>query len=67
MYGPDLQGFVFRNERVTNWGFLQRKIRLLEEENVSLKLEVNHVKTLTQGLEEKEQQLLTDCTKQIGM
>lgn len=57
---------IFRTERVTNLGLLQRKIRLVEEENVALKLEVNHIKTLTQSLEEKEQQLVTDFSKKLG-
>uniref|UniRef100_A0A914WCA7 HAP1 N-terminal domain-containing protein n=1 Tax=Plectus sambesii TaxID=2011161 RepID=A0A914WCA7_9BILA len=44
---------------------LQRKMTKLEEENSNLKNEALHLKKLTTGLEEKEQQLVSDCVRQL--
>uniref|UniRef100_A0A5S6QDY3 HAP1 N-terminal domain-containing protein n=1 Tax=Trichuris muris TaxID=70415 RepID=A0A5S6QDY3_TRIMR len=45
---------------------LQKKLKLLEEENSNLKLEANHLKSLTESLEEREQQLINDCVRQLS-
>ncbi|KFD61537.1 hypothetical protein M514_00928 [Trichuris suis] len=45
---------------------LQKKLKLLEEENSNLKLEANHLKSLTESLEEREQQLISDCVRQLS-
>ncbi|XP_045179167.2 trafficking kinesin-binding protein 1-like isoform X3 [Mercenaria mercenaria] len=44
---------------------LQKKIRSLEDENLQLHLETSKLKGLTEGLEEKEQQLVNDCVQQL--
>ncbi|XP_042310119.1 trafficking kinesin-binding protein 2 isoform X2 [Sceloporus undulatus] len=44
---------------------LQDKLRELEEENVSLRTKACHLKTETMTYEEKEQQLVSDCVKEI--
>ncbi|XP_028317241.1 trafficking kinesin-binding protein 1 isoform X1 [Gouania willdenowi] len=44
---------------------LQRKLKELEEENLSLRSEANHLKSETETYEEKEQQLVNDCVKEL--
>ncbi|XP_044287802.1 trafficking kinesin-binding protein 2 isoform X1 [Varanus komodoensis] len=44
---------------------LQDKLRELEEENISLRTKACHLKTETMTYEEKEQQLVSDCVKEI--
>lgn len=44
---------------------LQRKLKDLEEENLSLRSEANHLKSETETYEEKEQQLVNDCVKEL--
>ncbi|XP_033849018.3 trafficking kinesin-binding protein 1 isoform X9 [Acipenser ruthenus] len=44
---------------------LQRKLKDLEEENVVLRSEACHLKTETITYEEKEQQLVNDCVKEL--
>ncbi|KAG1940121.1 trafficking kinesin-binding protein [Pimephales promelas] len=44
---------------------LQRKLKDLEEENLSLRSEANHLETETISYEEKEQQLVNDCVKEL--
>ncbi|XP_028978779.2 trafficking kinesin-binding protein 1 isoform X1 [Esox lucius] len=44
---------------------MQRKLRELEEENLSLRTEACHLKTETETYEEKEQQLVNDCVKEL--
>ncbi|XP_041101044.1 trafficking kinesin-binding protein 1-like isoform X7 [Polyodon spathula] len=44
---------------------LQRKLKDLEEENVALRSEACHLKTETITYEEKEQQLVNDCVKEL--
>ncbi|XP_053506989.1 trafficking kinesin-binding protein 1 [Ictalurus furcatus] len=44
---------------------LQRKLRDLEEENLSLRSEASHLKSETETYEEKEQQLVNDCVKEL--
>ncbi|XP_062972231.1 trafficking kinesin-binding protein 2 [Elgaria multicarinata webbii] len=44
---------------------LQDKLRELEEENLSLRTKACHLKTETMTYEEKEQQLVSDCVKEI--
>ncbi|XP_067892169.1 trafficking kinesin-binding protein 2 isoform X2 [Heterodontus francisci] len=44
---------------------LQSKLRELEEENLSLRSEACHLKTETINYEEKEQQLVNDCVKEL--
>ncbi|XP_056154152.1 trafficking kinesin-binding protein 1-like isoform X2 [Lampris incognitus] len=46
---------------------LQRKLKELEEENLSLRSEANHLKTETETYEEKEQQLVNDCVKELRL
>ncbi|XP_063755288.1 trafficking kinesin-binding protein 1-like [Eleginops maclovinus] len=48
-------------------GTLQRKLKELEEENLSLRSEANHLKSETEIYEEKEQQLVNDCVKELRM
>ncbi|KAK1880617.1 Trafficking kinesin-binding protein 1 [Dissostichus eleginoides] len=48
-------------------GTLQRKLKELEEENLSLRSEANHLKSETETYEEKEQQLVNDCVKELRM
>ncbi|XP_008118728.1 trafficking kinesin-binding protein 2 isoform X1 [Anolis carolinensis] len=45
---------------------LQDKLRDLEEENLSLRTKACHLKTETMTYEEKEQQLVSDCVKEIS-
>ncbi|XP_072317713.1 trafficking kinesin-binding protein 1 isoform X2 [Eucyclogobius newberryi] len=44
---------------------LQKKLKDLEEENKSLRSEANHLETETISYEEKEQQLVNDCVKEL--
>ncbi|XP_076842493.1 trafficking kinesin-binding protein 1 isoform X3 [Brachyhypopomus gauderio] len=44
---------------------LQRKLRDLEEENISLRSEASHLRSETETYEEKEQQLVNDCVKEL--
>ncbi|XP_041056867.1 trafficking kinesin-binding protein 2 isoform X1 [Carcharodon carcharias] len=44
---------------------LQIKLRELEDENLSLRSEACHLKTETINYEEKEQQLVQDCVKEL--
>ncbi|XP_067844163.1 trafficking kinesin-binding protein 2 isoform X2 [Heptranchias perlo] len=44
---------------------LQSKLRELEDENLSLRSEACHLKTETINYEEKEQQLVNDCVKEL--
>ncbi|XP_035039568.1 trafficking kinesin-binding protein 1 isoform X2 [Hippoglossus stenolepis] len=44
---------------------LQRKLKDLEEENLSLRSEAHHLKSETEIYEEKEQQLVNDCVKEL--
>ncbi|XP_074844331.1 trafficking kinesin-binding protein 1 isoform X6 [Carettochelys insculpta] len=44
---------------------LQKKLKDLEEENVVLRSEACHLKTETITYEEKEQQLVNDCVKEL--
>lgn len=44
---------------------LQRKLKDLEEENLSLRSEASHLKSETETYEEKEQQLVNDCVKEL--
>ncbi|XP_037330599.2 trafficking kinesin-binding protein 1-like isoform X1 [Pungitius pungitius] len=48
-------------------GTLQRKLKELEEENVSLRSEAHHLKSETEIYEEKEQQLVNECVKELRM
>ncbi|XP_028326316.1 trafficking kinesin-binding protein 1 isoform X3 [Gouania willdenowi] len=44
---------------------LQKKLKDLEEENKSLRSEATHLETETISYEEKEQQLVNDCVKEL--
>ncbi|XP_041962674.1 trafficking kinesin-binding protein 1 isoform X2 [Alosa sapidissima] len=44
---------------------LQKKLKDLEEENIVLRSEANHLETETMCYEEKEQQLVNDCVKEL--
>ncbi|XP_030638212.1 trafficking kinesin-binding protein 2 isoform X2 [Chanos chanos] len=44
---------------------LQCKLQELEEENLALRTEASHLKTETITYEEKEQQLVSDCVKEL--
>uniref|UniRef100_A0A3Q2CSX6 Trafficking protein, kinesin binding 1a n=1 Tax=Cyprinodon variegatus TaxID=28743 RepID=A0A3Q2CSX6_CYPVA len=44
---------------------LQKKLKDLEEENKSLRSVANHLETETISYEEKEQQLVSDCVKEL--
>lgn len=44
---------------------LQEKLRELEEENMALRSKACHIKTETFTYEEKEQQLVNDCVKEL--
>ncbi|KAM9353747.1 trafficking kinesin-binding protein 1 [Symphorus nematophorus] len=44
---------------------LQKKLKDLEEENKSLRSEASHLETETISYEEKEQQLVSDCVKEL--
>uniref|UniRef100_H3CV28 Trafficking kinesin protein 1 n=1 Tax=Tetraodon nigroviridis TaxID=99883 RepID=H3CV28_TETNG len=46
---------------------LQRKLKDLEEENLLLRSEANHLKSETETYEEKEQQLVNDCVKELRL
>ncbi|KAA8586149.1 hypothetical protein FQN60_007718 [Etheostoma spectabile] len=46
---------------------LQRKLKDLEEENLSLRSEAHHLKSETETYEEKEQQLVNDCVKELRL
>ncbi|XP_056254804.1 trafficking kinesin-binding protein 1-like isoform X5 [Seriola aureovittata] len=46
---------------------LQRKLKELEEENLSLRSEAHHLKSETETYEEKEQQLVNDCVKELRL
>uniref|UniRef100_A0AAY4D7S4 TRAK1 protein n=1 Tax=Denticeps clupeoides TaxID=299321 RepID=A0AAY4D7S4_9TELE len=44
---------------------LQKKLKELEEENLVLRSEASHLETETISFEEKEQQLVNDCVKEL--
>ncbi|XP_077051649.1 trafficking kinesin-binding protein 1 isoform X2 [Siphateles boraxobius] len=44
---------------------LQHKLRDLEQENLSLRSEASHLKSETESYEEKEQQLVNDCVREL--
>lgn len=44
---------------------LQKKIKTLEEENENLHLETANLKSVTDGWEDKEQKLVSDCVQQL--
>ncbi|XP_078003686.1 trafficking kinesin-binding protein 2 isoform X2 [Phascolarctos cinereus] len=44
---------------------LQEKLKELEEENLALRSKASHIKTETITYEEKEQQLVNDCVKEL--
>uniref|UniRef100_A0A8C0VX26 Trafficking kinesin-binding protein 2 n=1 Tax=Castor canadensis TaxID=51338 RepID=A0A8C0VX26_CASCN len=44
---------------------LQEKLKELEEENMALRSKACHIKTETSTYEEKEQQLVNDCVKEL--
>ncbi|KAK3577177.1 hypothetical protein CHS0354_037516 [Potamilus streckersoni] len=44
---------------------LQKRVRTLEEENLSLRCETSQLQSETSDLEEKEQLLVQDCVKQL--
>ncbi|XP_039675411.1 trafficking kinesin-binding protein 1-like isoform X1 [Perca fluviatilis] len=46
---------------------LQRKLKDLQEENLSLRSEAHHLKSETETYEEKEQQLVNDCVKELRL
>ncbi|XP_069032211.1 trafficking kinesin-binding protein 1-like isoform X3 [Embiotoca jacksoni] len=46
---------------------LNRKLKELEEENLSLRSEATHLKSETETYEEKEQQLVNDCVKELRL
>uniref|UniRef100_A0A3Q2C7I5 Trafficking kinesin protein 1 n=1 Tax=Cyprinodon variegatus TaxID=28743 RepID=A0A3Q2C7I5_CYPVA len=46
---------------------LQMKLKELEEENLSLRSEASHLKSETETYEEKEQQLVSDCVKELRL
>ncbi|KAJ8255637.1 hypothetical protein COCON_G00195010 [Conger conger] len=46
-------------------GALQSKLQLLEEENLALRSEACHLEMETISYEEKEQQLVNDCVKEL--
>uniref|UniRef100_A0A8C3ANZ5 Trafficking kinesin protein 1 n=1 Tax=Cyclopterus lumpus TaxID=8103 RepID=A0A8C3ANZ5_CYCLU len=46
-------------------GTLQKKLKELEEENLSLRSEAHHLKSETEIYEEKEQQLVNECVKEL--
>ncbi|KAK9526269.1 hypothetical protein VZT92_014978 [Zoarces viviparus] len=48
-------------------GTLQKKVKELEEENLSLRSEAHHLKSETEIYEEKEQQLVNECVKELRM
>uniref|UniRef100_A0A8D3CT85 Trafficking kinesin-binding protein 1-like n=1 Tax=Scophthalmus maximus TaxID=52904 RepID=A0A8D3CT85_SCOMX len=48
-------------------GKLQMKLKELEEENLSLRSEAHHLKSETETYEEKEQQLVSDCVKELRL
>uniref|UniRef100_A0A671SF80 Trafficking kinesin-binding protein 1-like n=1 Tax=Sinocyclocheilus anshuiensis TaxID=1608454 RepID=A0A671SF80_9TELE len=45
---------------------LQQKLRDLEEENLSLRSEASQLKSETESYEEKEQQLVNDCVRELS-
>ncbi|XP_033629038.1 trafficking kinesin-binding protein 1-like isoform X2 [Asterias rubens] len=45
---------------------LQRKVRILEEDNLQLRMETAEMNTKTVSIEEKEAQLVQDAFKQLG-
>ncbi|XP_029022105.1 trafficking kinesin-binding protein 1-like [Betta splendens] len=59
------------NAEAASGGFvsntLQRKLKELEEENLCLRSEANHLKSETETYEEKEQQLVSDCVKELRL
>jgi hypothetical protein len=44
---------------------LQEKLKEQEEENMALRSKAYHIKTETFTYEEKEQQLVNDCVKEL--
>ncbi|KAM6959155.1 trafficking kinesin-binding protein 1 isoform 2-T2 [Aplochiton taeniatus] len=46
---------------------LQRKLEVLQDENLSLRSEACHLKSETEIYEEKEQQLVNDCVKELRL
>lgn len=45
---------------------LQKKIKNLEEENLHLRIETAELRTTTINIEEKEEELVRDCFRQLG-
>ncbi|XP_063778466.1 trafficking kinesin-binding protein 1 isoform X2 [Pseudophryne corroboree] len=48
-----------------HFDFLQKKLKDLEDENIVLRTEACHLQTETFTYEEKEQQLVNDCVKEL--
>lgn len=55
---------VFRER--ASCGHLQRRVRLLEEENAVLKVDITQLKALTIVLKEKEDQIVAEFLKKLG-
>ncbi|XP_057211016.1 trafficking kinesin-binding protein 1 isoform X1 [Triplophysa rosa] len=51
--------------RGSSLNVLQQKLRDLEVENLSLRSEASHLKSETESYEEKEQQLVNDCVREL--
>lgn len=45
---------------------LQKKVRSLEEENLKMRYDMVELRQTTDSMEEKEEQLMQDCLKELG-
>lgn len=57
------KGFSLSNVNVDS---LQKKVRLLEDDNLQLRLETSQLASVTEDYEEKEGKLVQDCLKQLS-
>ncbi|CAE1290461.1 TRAK1 [Acanthosepion pharaonis] len=57
------KGFNLSNINVDS---LQKKVRLLEDDNLQLRLETSQLASVTEDYEEKEEKLVQDCLKQLS-
>lgn len=61
-----MKGKASIQSKYINIDNLQKKIKNLEEENLHLRIETCELRTTTTNIEEKEEELVRDCFRQLG-
>eukprot|EP00057_Strongylocentrotus_purpuratus_P029495 XP_011683969.1 PREDICTED: trafficking kinesin-binding protein 1 [Strongylocentrotus purpuratus] len=62
----NIKGKASIQSKYINIDNLQKKIKNLEEENLHLRIETCELRTTTTNIEEKEEELVRDCFRQLG-